>query len=84
MTRDHQRDAFDSLQENPDLGDLVVVLLASSLAGLRDKLAEDGYLPAADLVADLVVIADEYLTHVPELSGCRYYSPTTSSEGGGV
>ena len=49
----------------PDLGDLVIVLLASTLAGLRDRLAEDGYAPAADLVADLVEVADDYLTHVP-------------------
>ena len=49
----------------PDLGDLVVVLLASTLAGLRDRLAEDGFEPAADLVADLVEVADDYLTHLP-------------------
>jgi hypothetical protein len=49
----------------PDLGDLVIVLLASTLAGLRDRLAEDGYEPAADLVADLVEVTDDYLTHVP-------------------
>lgn len=49
----------------PDLGDLVIVLLASTLAGLRDRLAQDGYEPAADLVADLVEVTDDYLTHVP-------------------
>ena len=49
----------------PDLGDLVVVLLASTLAGLRDRLAADGFDPAADLVADLVEITDDYLTRVP-------------------
>lgn len=48
----------------PDLGDLVVVLLAGTLAGLRDRLAEDGFEPAAELVADLVEIADDYLTRV--------------------
>lgn len=48
----------------PDLGDLVVVLLAGTLAGLRDRLAEDGFDPAAELVADLVEIADDYLTKV--------------------
>ncbi|HEX2196889.1 MAG TPA: hypothetical protein VHJ76_08180 [Actinomycetota bacterium] len=48
----------------PDLGDLVVVLLAGTLAGLRDRLAEDGFDPAAELVADLVEIADDYLTRV--------------------
>ena len=48
----------------PDLGDLVVVLLAATLAGLRDRLAQDGFELAADLVADLVEIADDYLTRV--------------------
>ena len=48
----------------PDLGDLVVILLAGTLAGLRDRLAEDGFDPAAELVADLVEIADDYLTSI--------------------
>ena len=48
----------------PDLGDLVVVLLAGTLAGLRDRLAQDGFEPAAELVADLVEITDDYLTRV--------------------
>ena len=48
----------------PDLGDLVVVLLAGTLAGLRDRLAQDGFEPAADLVADLVGITDDYLTRI--------------------
>lgn len=51
----------DGVRE-PDLGDLVVVLLASTLAGLRDRLAADGFDPAAELVADLVEVADDYLT----------------------
>lgn len=54
----------DEVRE-PDLGDLVVVLLASTLAGLRDRLAADGFDPAAELVADLVEITDDYLTSVP-------------------
>ncbi len=41
------------------------MLLASTLAGLRDRLADDGFEPAADLVADLVEIADDYLTRSP-------------------
>ena len=48
----------------PDLGDLVVVLLASTLAGLRDRLVSDGFENAAELVADLVEITDDYLTSV--------------------
>ena len=52
--------------EAPDLGDLVVVLLASTLAGLRDRLSSDGFEPAAELVADLVEIVDDYLTGIPD------------------
>ena len=48
----------------PDLGDLIVVLLAGSMAGLRDRLAADGFDEAADLVADLVELADEYIARV--------------------
>ncbi|HEX2050700.1 MAG TPA: hypothetical protein VHJ34_08725 [Actinomycetota bacterium] len=46
----------------PDLGDLVVVLLAGTLAGLRDRLHEDGFARAAELVGDLVEVADDYVT----------------------
>ncbi|MDP9066945.1 MAG: hypothetical protein M3N53_01175 [Actinomycetota bacterium] len=49
----------------PDLGDLVVVLLASTLAGLRDRLAADGFDSASELVADLVDVTDDYLTRIP-------------------
>jgi len=42
----------------------MVMLLASTLAGLRDRLASDGFDRASDLVADLVEIADDYLTNV--------------------
>lgn len=55
-----------------DLGDIVVLLLAGTLAGLRDRLAGDGFDDAAELVADLVEIADRYLTDVlPEGDGRR-------------
>ena len=47
--------------DGPDLGDLVLVLLAGSLAGLRDRLEGDGFPDAASLVADLVEMADDYL-----------------------
>ncbi len=50
------------VQPDPDLGDLIIVLLASTLAGLRDRLAQDSFERAADLVADLVEAADDYLT----------------------
>jgi hypothetical protein len=52
----------------PDLGDLVVVLLAGTLAGLRDRLRADGFDGPAELVADLVAAVDDYLDDVP--SGC--------------
>jgi len=45
----------------PDLGDFVIALLAGTLAGLRDRLLSDGFLPAADLVADLAEITDDYV-----------------------
>lgn len=44
-----------------DLGDLVVALLGSTLAGLRDHLEADGFDAAAGLVDDLVEIVDDYL-----------------------
>lgn len=49
----------------PDLGDLVVVLLAGTLAGLRDRLRTDGFDGPAELVADLVAAVDDYLDDVP-------------------
>lgn len=49
--------------EQPDLGDLVIVLLAGTLAGLRDRLTHDGFHRASDLVADLVEVTDDYLTN---------------------
>ena len=48
-----------------DLGDLVILLLAGTLSGLRDRLHSDGYERSADLVADLVEIADDYVTRLP-------------------
>lgn len=48
-----------------DLGDLVVVLLAATLAGLRDRLAADGFERASMLAAELTARCDEYLEEVP-------------------
>ena len=45
----------------PDLGDLVIVLLAGTLTGLRDRLLDDGFHIAADVVADLTYRCDRYL-----------------------
>ncbi len=44
-----------------DLGELVIVLLAGTLASLRDRLAADGFESAAEHVADLVELTDDYL-----------------------
>ena len=50
----------------PDLGDIVVLLLAGTLAGLRDKLETDGFTRASDLVADLTDQCDSYIKEVGE------------------
>lgn len=47
-----------------NLGDLVVVLLAGTLAGLRDRLADDGFPRAAELVAEMTDLCDGYLSEV--------------------
>ncbi|MDP9069306.1 MAG: hypothetical protein M3N53_13310 [Actinomycetota bacterium] len=49
---------------SPDLGDLVIVLLASTLAGLRDRLADDGFDKASELAAELTQRCDTYLVGV--------------------
>jgi hypothetical protein len=47
-----------------DLGDLVVVLLAGTLVGLRDRLERDGYEDAADVIGELAELADDYVLGV--------------------
>lgn len=47
--------------ESTDLGDLVIVLLAGTLADLRDRLWNDGFCTAADVVADLTLRCERYL-----------------------
>lgn len=54
----------DHAEREPDLGDFMVVLLAGTLAGLRDALTADGFDPAAELVADLVEATDDYLSRL--------------------
>jgi hypothetical protein len=44
-----------------DLGDLILILLAGTLSGLHDRLAQDGFETAADLVGDLVEVVDGHL-----------------------
>ncbi|MDQ3954130.1 MAG: hypothetical protein M3285_01085 [Actinomycetota bacterium] len=48
----------------PDLGDLVVVLLAGTLAGLRDRLAADGFETAGELAGELAARCDDYVEEV--------------------
>ena len=48
-------------QDERALGDFVIALLAGTLAALRDQLAGDGFIDAADLVADLVEIVEDYI-----------------------
>jgi len=49
---------------DPDLGDLVIVLLAGTLAGLRDRLQADGFEKASELVSDLTSRCDRYVEGV--------------------
>lgn len=51
-------------RHEPDLGDLVVVLLAGTLAGLRDRLNRDGFPKAAGLVAELSRCCDGYIEEI--------------------
>lgn len=51
-------------ETTPDLGDLVIVLLAGTLAGLRDRLEDDGIVSASELVAELTERCDTYLQEV--------------------
>lgn len=44
--------------------DIVMLVLACTLARLRDRLFEEGHDRAAEVVADLVEIADDYLDRV--------------------
>jgi hypothetical protein len=53
-----------SADPGADLGDIVLLLLAGTLAGLRDRLDGDGFARAADLIGDLVEIVDDYLTRL--------------------
>jgi hypothetical protein len=47
-----------------EVGDLIVVLLAASLQGLCERLFLDGYEDAAELVADLIEVTDDYLARL--------------------
>ena len=43
---------------------IIMLVLACTLAGLRDRLFEDGHDRAAEGVADLVEITDDYLDRI--------------------
>lgn len=51
-----------SVTHQPDLGDLVIVLLASTLAGLRDRLSREGFHGASELVVELTERCDSYVS----------------------
>lgn len=51
-------------KNEPDLGDLVITLLAGTLAGLRERLQDDGFDRAAALVAELTQRCDRYVEEV--------------------
>lgn len=53
-----------ALSHDADLGDFVVMLLAGTLGGLRERLAADGFEDAAKLVASLTDRCDDYLVEV--------------------
>ena len=46
-------------------GKFILILLAGTMAGLRDRLILDGFGREAELVADLVDITGDYLTRCP-------------------
>ncbi len=48
------------------MGELIMVLLACTLANLRDRLCADGYDQPARVVADLVEITNDYLDRLPK------------------
>jgi hypothetical protein len=48
-------------KREPDLGDLVVVLLATTLRGLSCRLGQDGFPRAADIVMSLAMRCDHYI-----------------------
>ena len=54
----------------PDLGDIVILFLAGTLSGLRDRLEADGFERAAGVVEDLVEGADRYLIEVVPSEDC--------------
>ncbi len=56
-----------SRREAPaDPGDLVIVLLAITLADLRDRLHIQGYEQAAEFVADLAEATDDYIVRIAQ------------------
>jgi hypothetical protein len=56
-----------------EIGDLIVVLLAASLRGLSERLLHDGYEDAAELVADLIEVTDDYLARLLASSSVARY-----------
>ncbi len=58
-------------KRQPDVGDLVVVLLAASLPGLSCRLEQDHFSRAADVVMELAMRCDSYIDGLRSIpSGC--------------
>ena len=49
------------IEDGPNLGELVIVLLAATQTGLRDRLQSDGFSDAARCIAETIDITDHYL-----------------------
>lgn len=56
------------VKRRPDVGDLIVVLLAATLRGVSCSLDRDGFSRAADLVMELALKCDSYVDRLRSAS----------------
>jgi hypothetical protein len=54
-----------TVAREPDMGDLMIINLCAALGGFAHRLADDGFSAAAELIWDLIEIADDYLMGPP-------------------
>ena len=54
----------DAPLRSEDSVHMIMLVLACTLAALRDRLFEDGHDRAAEVIADLVEITDDYLDRI--------------------
>lgn len=75
MSRDDRGTGVVGAEDRTCLGEVLLVLLSATLAGIRDRLHDDGYDAEADLVGDLVDITDDYLartiSRLPNAEKCH-------------